>query len=91
MAFLTVQLFEGTILHKILSIAVYLIGTGISDLLIILGLMALFPGISIGDFTNVTYHGVVYSFIGKVTVLFLLFLIKNKLHPNLELTNMGAF
>lgn len=86
MAFLTVQLFEGTILHKILSIAVYLIGTGISDLLIILGLMALFPGISIGDFTNVTYHGVVYSFIGKVTVLFLLFLIKNKLHPNLELT-----
>ena len=80
MAFLTVQLFEGTILHKILSIAVYLIGTGISDLLIILGLMALFPGISIGDFTNVTYHGVVYSFIGKVTVLFLLFLMHKRSH-----------
>lgn len=86
MAVLTFRLFEGTVLHKILSIAVYLIGTGVSDLLIILFLMVLFPGISIEDFTNVTYNGVVYSFIGKVTVLFLLFLIKNKLHPNLELT-----
>lgn len=82
------KFFGGNTISKSMGVIAYVIGVGLTDLVIIILGNTLF-GISVNEFSHVTYDGVIFSLLGKSLLLIVILTLKNVFRNKIRIYNKG--